>query len=309
LLDEPPALGELAEEVPPRLTRLVAALLAKDASRRLGEARIVREELAAIRTALAAGDRAALAASAPDVPELPAVEATTRDERPPSRKARRSPRSRARWIGGGLAVAGAVVALSVLAVTARGPAARRDPAGATDRCTDYVRDGCEAACGAGNADACFRWGQGLYTGLGGFTVDRPAAIAAYARGCELGAMEACIKGATSLLREGGGAPGGGAPRDETLRRAERMLAGACERNASQACRLLGLEHAPGGAFADDAARALRFLARACDANDVPACHALRTQLDAGLGDAASRAVAEASHAGACRRKLRLECRK
>jgi TPR repeat protein len=174
---------------------------------------------------------------------------------------------------------------------------------AAERCTEYLRDGCEAACGEGIADACFRWGQGLYTGLGGFAVDRAAAIAAYTRGCDLGSLESCVKGATSLLRVEGGAPDA-----DAVVRAERMLAGACDRNASQACRHLGLELAPGGAFASDPARALRSLARACDANDLPACRAMRTQLDAGIGDAATRAVAEASHAGACRRKLRLDCR-
>jgi TPR repeat protein len=86
-----------------------------------------------------------------------------------------------------------------------------------------------------------------------------------------------------------------------------IFAYACG-NASQACRHLGLAHAPGGAFATDPALALRSLARACDANDLPACRAIRTQLAAGLGDAASRAAAEVSHAGACRRKLRLDCR-
>ena len=304
LLDRPRALDELAEGVPPRLTRLVAALLAKDASQRLGDARVVREELAAIRAALATGDRAALEAVSPAVPELPATEAATRDGSPRARGTRRSPRSRGLWIGGGITVvAAAVLAISVYAWSTRRSAAPPDPVAATDRCTDYVRDGCEAACGAGSADACFRWGQGLYTGLGGFTVDRPAAITAYARGCELGSMEACIKCATSLLRGDGGAPGA-----DAVARAERMLASACDRNASQACRHLGLEHVPGGAFAADPELALRSLARACDANDLPACHAIRTQLDAGLGDAASRAVAEASHAGACRRKVRLDCR-
>ena len=303
LLDRPRALDELASGVPPRLTRLVTALLAKDASQRLGDARVVREELAAIRAGVATGDRAALAAVSPAVPELPATEAATRDELPGARRARRSPRSRGLWIGGLAAVAAAVLAISVYAWRARGSAAPPDPVAGANRCTDHVRDGCEAACGAGSGDACFRWGQGLYTGLGGFTIDRPAAIAAYVRGCELGSMEGCIKGATSLLREDGGAPGA-----DAVARAERMLARACDRNASQACRHLGLEHAPGGAFTADPALALGSLARACDANDLPACRAIRTQLDAGLGDAASRAVAEASHAGACRRKLRLDCR-
>jgi Protein kinase domain len=330
LLDEPRPLGELAEGVPPRLTALVAALLTKDAARRLGDARVVREELAAIRAALERGDEAALAASSPAVPALaataagpaaPAVgtatTAGTRDggpEAPPSAHeapgSRRSRRSR-RWSAGrvaavavaAVAVATAVIALAVYAWPADRAAAPPGAALAADRCTEYVRDGCEAACDAGSAGACYRLGQGRYTGTGGFTIDRPAALAAYARGCELGSMEACTKGATSLLRGDGGAPGA-----DAVARAEQMLVRACERNAGQACRHLGLEHAPGGAFVTDPAVALRALARACDANDVPACRAMRTQLDAGRGDAASRAAAEASYAGACGRKLRLDCR-
>jgi TPR repeat protein len=315
LLDRPRPLGELVPEIPPRLDRLVEALLAKDAAHRLGDARVVREELAAIRAALAAGDRAALAAVSPAVPALPAAaaaaaEAATRGARPGGRGARRSSRTgrtrRARWpwlVAGVALAAAAALAVSVSAWRARQAADPPVSVAGGDRCTNYVRDGCEAACGAGSADACLRWGQGLYTGFGGVTVDRPAALAAYARGCELGALQACIKGATSLLRGDGGAPGA-----DAVARAERMLASACDRGASQACRHLGLGHAPGGAFAADPALALRSLARACDGNDLPACRALRVQLDAGLGDAASRAAAEASHAGACRRKLRVDCR-
>jgi len=324
LLDEPRALGELAEGVPPRLSRLVAALLAKDAARRLGDARIVREELAAIRAALASGDAAALAARSPAVPEVEA----TRDARPGAATSatgatgatgaagvagaavsvgdpRRAAPARRRW----LAVAVAIAAAAALAISAYAWQTRRaaappgSAAAVDDRCTEYVRDGCAAACDAGSAGACYRLGQSLYTGHRGLTIDRPAGLAAYARGCELGALEACIKGATSLLRGEDGPPSA-----DSVARAERMLVYACERNASQACRHLGFEHVPGGAFAADPARALRSLARACDANDVPACRALRTQLDAGLGDAASRAAAEASHAAACGRKLRLDCR-
>src|SRR6185436_12227786 len=136
---------------------------------------IVREELAAIRAALATGDRAALAASSPAVPEVPALAAATRDDPPGAREARPSPRSHRWWLGGGLAIIAAVLALSVYAWRAR-RADPRDPVAATDRCTGYVRDGCADACGAGIADACYRWGQGLYTGLGGFTIDRPAAV-------------------------------------------------------------------------------------------------------------------------------------
>src|SRR5205823_6505024 len=68
LLQDPPAIDRLAPDIPPRLTHLLAALLAKHAADRLGDAAIARDELRSIREALATGDRRALALRPESVP-------------------------------------------------------------------------------------------------------------------------------------------------------------------------------------------------------------------------------------------------
>jgi hypothetical protein len=89
LLEEPRPIADVVPGVPPRLAALVGALLAKDASHRVADAVIVREELAAIRAALAAGDAPALHASGPRIPQRVALHdgAPTVDVRPPRKSA------------------------------------------------------------------------------------------------------------------------------------------------------------------------------------------------------------------------------
>ena len=67
LLQDPP-LDTLVPEVPPRLAHLVGSLLSKHAADRLGDAAVARDELRAIRQALATDDRRALALRPDNVP-------------------------------------------------------------------------------------------------------------------------------------------------------------------------------------------------------------------------------------------------
>jgi hypothetical protein len=132
LLEKPPPIDELVPEIPPRLARLVAALLAKHPGKRVGTAELVQRELATIRDGIARRDLDALERSSPDVPVQSRGDAPTRTSpasAPPAR-------SRACLV---IATAGALVACGVAAIAwyARGDA---------PRCAVVDTSGCEALC-------------------------------------------------------------------------------------------------------------------------------------------------------------------
>src|SRR5262249_34494397 len=56
LLEKPPVIEALVPEVPPRLAHLIAALLAKEPSKRVSDASLVHAELATVRAGIVRGD-------------------------------------------------------------------------------------------------------------------------------------------------------------------------------------------------------------------------------------------------------------
>jgi len=217
-----------------------------------------------------------------EIPSPPPGEATTIREMP-----RRN--NRRWWLVAPLVSAVAIVIWAVL------PANRAEP------CTASERSGCGARCADDDGEACFLQGAALVAGDHGVALDRPAGLAAYARGCTLGVDRACSVAAGTILTE----VKKGTRSPDELTDADHMLVLACDRGFGPACRLVGMEHLPPfGSLTPDTPRALTLVGRACRANDVGACRDLRKLLDAGRGDAAARAAGDAIWRDACGRALK-----
>lgn len=287
LLDRPPAIATLVPSVPPRLARLIGALLAKTAARRVGDARRVHDELVAIRAGIATGDLDALERSSPEVPVQSREDFSTVVSRAPAAPRRRWPPAALVAAAGVVAV---TVVLYVLAVRDRAPA----------ECSVHDQRACAARCDDGNGEACWRRG-------GALAADPRAAIAAYERGCELRHGRACYAASSlvvALVKQHA------EPRASGLARAERLLALGCDARYAEACRIAGVEHLNGGLYGVDGGRALAMLGRACELNSSDACAQLDVAVAAELGSEADRATARAIYAAACARKLaKLPCGK
>ena len=291
LLEEPPRLDALVPEVPPRLAHLIEALLAKDAAQRPADAELVRVELAAIGSALERGDEGALALGATSIPtpvQNTLAAAVTVDERP------RGPRRR-RGVTGAVGAIGAVVALAAIAGTI---ALTRS--GAPAPCTLEERAGCAARCDDGDAAACMLSGQSMLSRRGSAS-DKSTGLAAYTRGCELGAGSACGIAAAVILRD----VDDGVPRTGATAEVNRLLSLGCDRDFMQACIRLAQLYATGrGELAADPARAVALYAKACAADEEVACAGLRAMSDGELGDPGTRATAAAALGAACTRRPR-----
>jgi len=290
LLENPQPLEELVPDVPPRLAHLVGSLLAKEPEDRLGDAAIACTELHAIRDALAARDSRALELRPETVPVPPRTEVTVRDRS-------RGERRRAWWpiaAGAAVLVAGAI-ALVVLRRAASSPP-----------CDDTTRSGCAARCAADDAAACYLLARTLHGNTVGIPVDHEAARVADERACRLRDDRGCVAAAKSLLGLADRVTATDPRYQHWAVEAGQLLATACDRDAAEACRVLGREVSKGfGHLPPDPPRAFALVQKACDRDDVVACKALRAMvIDPNNGSTPElRAGAERVVAAACARKL------
>jgi serine/threonine protein kinase len=298
LLHDPTPIERLLDDVPPRLAHLIGALLAKHANDRLGDAAVARDELRAIREAMATGDRRALSLRPESVPtQRPSAlgldQATVPD----------TPRKRRPWLWPALAV----LAIAIGVVAALWMRSRSAP-----HCDASTRDGCAELCGRGDGEACYLWARTLHKNDFGIPIDHEGARVADDRACELGKREGCVAAASSRLSALDKDPH---PNDDKRRVAlaevEAQLARACDGGLAEACRRLGKELSAGyGHLTPDPARAFTLVEKACAGNDVPACVALAAMATdrANGGTDEMRAEALRVRAEACKRKLAgLDC--
>lgn len=298
LLHEPPPLARRCPAAPPRLVHLIAVLMAKEPTARLGDAAVVEAELAAIAAARAAGDAAALARR-PDfgLPTAPAGAdpPTVAGSVSPSRA--RPGRRRAALVALGATLVATIGALVVVfARPKRAPAPPpRVVAAAGEPCDVDARRGCADRCTAGDAEACYYLGDGHARGFAGLARDGAAAVAALVRGCELGSGRACTKAGVHALD---GLAGDDPAHARAI--ADAALERGCQFGSGNTCRRLGLERlAPDGRLAHDDERALTALVTGCELADYPSCWVLVDLRTQQRGSAAVRARAGVAIAQAC----------
>jgi hypothetical protein len=253
LVREPPPIGDVRDDVPPRLDAVVRALLEKDPERRIGDTALVAAELAAIEAALAANDDAALATVAEPFRAHAATERETVLERP---------RRRARaWLvlaGAGAVVVAGVVGIS-LATRSTAPQPELDAGRALhgEDCMGSAREGCVARCTSGEALACEDLGDG--TPL----TDR-SGLEFFERACELGHARGCMRAGSRMQALAHREPG-------AFQRAEweRLLERGCDLDDSTACSVLAtslLRNEP-----RDPARAKQLFEKGCARGFKSAC--------------------------------------
>ncbi|MEJ7601789.1 MAG: protein kinase, partial [Kofleriaceae bacterium] len=293
LLETPPAIETFVPGVPPRLAQLIAHLLAKDPDHRVADASLAFTELDAILRAIVDGDRRSLERVPPPPIAL---------SRAPTMRARRavaSPvvRTNRWWWVWKIAlptVAGVVGVIVLLVLMVRST---------RTKCNDTRRKGCANLCAQGDAKACELAAEALRDGLFRIAQDRPAAVAAFVRGCELREPGVCARGVRALDQM---LAANELPKATLVPAIESLLATGCKLDDNQACFQLALRHTPGvGAFAPDPVRAYDLAIKACAGSLDTACNHLTSMLDAGLGDEAQRQRAQATRDDACGRGVML----
>jgi hypothetical protein len=282
LLETPPALETIVPAIPPRLSRLIAQLMAKDPAHRIASAAIAFGELDAIRCALVDADHRRLAPVSRD--GVPTVRG-----RPMAQ-----PKNRW-WLKIVLPIlAGTLVGLIGIWVAVKHQ---------RSKCGESRRKGCSAKCEAGDAKACELAAEGFRDGIFKLPLDKPRAISTIVRGCELKDSGVCTRGVAlvdAMLKENE------LPKRTLVPAIERMLATGCELADMPACFQLGFRHTPGvGSLAPDVPRAYDFTIKACGGGLDVACNHLTSMLDAGLGVTAERERARAVRDAACERGVML----
>ncbi len=128
------------------------------------------------------------------------------------------------------------------------------------------------ACEGGSPSGCHAMGRSLLYGQGG-AVDRPAAIRAFGRSCQLGFAPGCTRYASSLF-----------PGDEDDKaQARNLVEWACDQGDAEGCGYLGLALRDGLGGSVDAVAANRNFERACDAGYLPFCSELAAAYAQGTG--------------------------
>jgi hypothetical protein len=275
LLEQPAPLRSVRKEVPPRLEHLITRLLAKDEAHRPASADEVIAELDAIAAGVARGDQRALAAPRRGRPSFfpPARPAlSVRPAVPPARWRER--------VALAVAIAAMLVAASVAVVASRDDIVRferaRASAGASAPCDATSRLGCAARCDAGDAEACFRDGEGRAFGLGELRRQPRAGVASLAEACHRGVGRACDTAAAVLLA------GDTGPVDAAM--LERLLRDGCDAGAATACARLGAElRSDDDVLPARPRAAFRLLARACELDDRDGCRMLAELHRSGTG--------------------------
>jgi uncharacterized protein len=134
------------------------------------------------------------------------------------------------------------------------------------------------ACFSGQADDCYALGLSYYFGRESFPSDRPRAVRAYGRACDLGDARACNNLGDAL------AYGLGVGRDVV--RAAELFARACHSGEALGCGNLGYMAEHGEGLARDIKRARDLYRDACATGEVYGClhSAMRVAVDAGAPD-------------------------
>ncbi len=128
------------------------------------------------------------------------------------------------------------------------------------------------ACEGGSPSGCHALGMSLLGGQGG-AVDRPTAIQAFGKSCQLGFAPGCTRYASSLF-----------PGDEDDKiQARNLVEWSCDAGDAEGCGYLGLALRDGLGGPANAAAAIPNFQRACDAGNVGFCGELAAAYALGTG--------------------------
>jgi serine/threonine-protein kinase len=180
--------------------------------------------------------------------------------------------------------------------------ALRDGGVDANPCDRDHREGCEARCEAGEAEACYRHGESLALGSHGVRRDRPAGIDLLRRACDDGVGRACLLGSTILRQENQATPSEGWEAEY-----ERMIVRGCELRFGNACRRLARELADGDVIPARPADALRFAELGCTYGDDHSCRLLADLYREGVGTPVDEMRAIEALSVACSRHDRIAC--
>jgi serine/threonine protein kinase len=317
LLERPAPLGDVA----PRISHLLDAMLAKNATYRVTSCAVIADELSKIARALTANDRETLTSRSSAIPTpprdtpLPAgvkspaftlhtSSSETVGERPSSRRVGKS--RTGLWVAIavlGAVIGGAVGAYLVLRKTEVEKEKEKDtivvpPAPVEPVCKQDDRTGCKALCEKGNAKACQLHGEDLIAG--NRTNNRKPAIDAFRRACDLGISIACSDAAELMIDEAGTVL-------DIADAYELLLITCTERADLDACRFLAQQFRDGGAWAEPATAFKLFDDYCGKGNDPMSCDQLLEMVTQGEGTATERKRSTAVLAAACKRGIKEAC--